>query len=315
MLQSLEIMPANTITLSYLLATKNRLPYLRSTLEKLIAQKRPGEEILIADAESTDGTKEYLVGLKTAGKIDSFFSERDYGVAHGFNKLILAANGVLLKYLTDDDAYDFETIQKCKEFMLEHPEVDIINTEAGSLNNPARMVGQEDPLQVIRAITYESGYRKWRDDHTPFSFCDLGTVIRKSSLPVVGILDPACLAPDMEMSLRISSGKVNIAWYTGYSYVNISNPQSVSLKFMGKIKKLQEHLDKFYFDKNPESFLKKKARIFNNKIRSGFSVSVANQDSENFEQEWLKMTAVAEKWLRIKNAQKKPEFLFKESML
>ena len=61
-------------TLSYVTATKNKLPYIKIGLGKLIAAKKSDEEILVADGASTDGTAEYLAELKAAGKIDYFVS-------------------------------------------------------------------------------------------------------------------------------------------------------------------------------------------------------------------------------------------------
>ena len=95
--------------LSYIIATKNKLPYLKMGLEKLIANKKPDEEILVADGASTDGTKEYLERLRRDGKIEDFISEPDYGLAHALNKLVLRSNGELLKYLSDDDVFDYKT--------------------------------------------------------------------------------------------------------------------------------------------------------------------------------------------------------------
>ena len=62
------------LNLSYIIATKNKLPYLKIALEKLIANKKEGEEILVADGASTDGTKEYIEELEHAGKIDFYIS-------------------------------------------------------------------------------------------------------------------------------------------------------------------------------------------------------------------------------------------------
>lgn len=299
------------MTLSYLIVTKNKLKYLRLGLEKLIANKKPDEEILVADAASTDGTREYLAELKAQGKIDYYISEKDFGLAHALNKLIFASKGTLFKYMTDDDAFDLEAIEACKKFMLEHIYIDLVNTEGGSLNNPARLVGQNDPLQVVRALNYETPHRKWMEDHTPFLYCDLGVIVRRSSLPVVGLWDPSFPGPDIEFSLRTSAGRANIAWYTGYSYVNISNPQSVSMVFMKKTKGLTERLRKFYFDENPDSWIVEKYKVLRNKIRSGFATSV-KEKSEDFEMQWPSLVDVSEKWMKIKNEQRKPEFIFKK---
>ena len=93
---------ADNITLSYIIATRNKLPYLKTGLKKLIAAKKPDEEILVADGASTDGTKEYLEELKKEGKIDFYLSEPDYAESHALNKLFLLANGTLIKIINDD---------------------------------------------------------------------------------------------------------------------------------------------------------------------------------------------------------------------
>ena len=95
-------------------------------------------------------------------------------------------------------------------------------------------------------------------------------MIRRSSLPLLGLWDPSFRRADAEFSLRVTAGKANIAWYTGYSFVNISNPQSVSLVYMKKIKDETDRLNKFYLNKNPDSFIVEKLKVLRNKIRSGF---------------------------------------------
>jgi len=303
----------SNINLSYLIVTRNKLTYLKNGLGKLILAKKPDEEILIADGGSTDGTKEYLAELKAQGKIDYFISEPDFGLAHALNKIILTCKGTLFKYLTDDDTFDFNVIDECKKFMLEHPDIDLINTEGGSLNNPSRMINETDPLQVVRALNYEERYREWLANHTPFLFCDLGVIVRRSSIPATGLWDPSFPGPDIEFSLRTSAGKVNIAWYTGYSYVNISNPQSVSMVFMKKTKKLTDRLNKFYFDKDPDSFFIEKIKILRNKIKSGFSSPVKEKTKTDFDSEWPNLVSVSEAWMKIKNKQKKSEFIYKKN--
>src|SRR3989344_6121978 len=121
------------ITLSYMMTTKNKLSYLKISLEKLIAAKKPDEEILVADGGSTDGTQEYLRVLKDSGKIDFFISEPDCGIAHAFNKLTLVAKGTFTTFITDDDVYSYPDISACKSFMLEHSDIDIICSEGAIL--------------------------------------------------------------------------------------------------------------------------------------------------------------------------------------
>jgi len=297
----------NKITLSYILATRNKLPYLKGTLEKILANKTDSDEILIADGDSNDGTKEYLKNLKNEGKIDYYVSEKDAGLAHALNKLCLKANGELIKYLSDDDAFDFDVIKKCRDFMISNPDIDLVNTNGGSLNNPGRAITEKDPEQIVRSLDYLDPFKIWQASHAPFYFCDLGVLFRRDSLPVVGMWNSLFPGPDIEFSLRVSAGKSKIAWYSGYSYVNISNPKSISLTQMKKTNGLKTRLDKFYFNKNPDNFFKTKTRTLVNRLK-GIGKPSSQENPQSFETQWSELINISEKWIKIKNS--KSDLLF-----
>src|SRR5476651_636037 len=105
------------IQLSYILSTKNRLPFLRITLSKLISIINIDEEIVVVDASSTDGTKEYLQELFEVGKIHQFISEPDRNQAHGWNKAMLMAKGIIIKKIIDDDVFCYDAIRRCKDHL------------------------------------------------------------------------------------------------------------------------------------------------------------------------------------------------------
>ncbi|MCR4330618.1 MAG: glycosyltransferase [Patescibacteria group bacterium] len=294
-------MPAeNATTLSYIITTKNKLPYLKESMGRLLQHVKEGEEIIVADAESTDSTKEFLNDLKRSGKIEYFVSEPDFGESHGLNKLLLVARGTLIKIITDDDVFHYPAIEACKKFMLSETQVDMVSTEGGFKN--------QNITTGVRPLVYEQNYRQWQKDHTPFSFCGLGIMIRRSSLPLLGLWNPSFRRADAEFSLRVTAGKANIAWYTGYSFVNISNPQSVSLVYMKKIKDETDRLNKFYLNKNPDSFIVEKLKVLRNKIRSGSFGK--KPSSTTFQAQWPKLSADALKWLEEMNTTGNPEFLW-----
>lgn len=308
----------STHKLSYILVTKNKLPFLRDRINVLLAQKQSDEEILVADANSTDGSKEYLAGLKAQGKIDYYISEPDFGESHALNKLLFFCRGTLVTAITDDDVFDFHAIRACKAFMLEHSKIDFLSTEGGSFHRTYESLENRDPLQLVRPLDYEKNYRKWQVDHTPFSFCGLGMMFRLSSLPVLGLFNLSFRAADAEFSFRTTAGKANIAWYTGYSFVNISNPQSVSLVFRDKIKNEVERLNAFYLGKKKEWYIIQKIKVIRTKLRIMWmkkDVNKSHQSKDSFESRWPEIASMAQKWLTIKNEEKKPEFLWNNGNL
>ncbi|MDP2705019.1 MAG: glycosyltransferase [Patescibacteria group bacterium] len=288
------------ISLSYLMVTKNKLPYFKESIQKLIKEKKEDEEILVADGGSSDGTGKFLFDLKERGMIDYCVSEPDFGEAHALNKLSFAAKGKLITIVTDDDVFHYPTIRAMKEFMRKHPEIDMVGPNGGFKNS--------DTTKSVRPFYYEDNYREWQKNHTPFAFCCLALVYRRSSLSLLGLWNPAFKKLDAEFSLRNTSGKANVAWYTGHAYVNISTPQSTSLVYMKRIKDETDFLDKFYLGKNPDPFVIEKFKVLRNKLRSG-SFFKQKQSPIAMEEKRPKLVTIAEEWLEKINKEKKLEFI------
>lgn len=209
------------INLSYIIATRNRLPFLKITLEKLMEELQPDEEIVVVDGNSTDGSKKYLQTLFEVGKIHQFISEPDKNQAHAWNKAMLMAGGTIIKKIIDDDVFCYKAIRECKSYMLQHPAIDVTisNDLWGSLYD------HKNIQKLTRLLQFE----KWNNGLAPsFTFGDVHMLIRKSSLAYIGLYNTAYVMMDWEYSLRISYLKANIAYYTGYNALSVAHPQTVS---------------------------------------------------------------------------------------
>jgi glycosyltransferase involved in cell wall biosynthesis len=207
--------------LSYIIATRNRLPFLKITLTNLINELQADEEIVVVDGKSTDGSKEYLEQLFEQGKIHQFVSEPDKNQAHAWNKAMLMARGVIIKKIIDDDVFCYEAIRACKNYMLLNSGIDvIISNDLGS---------SIDNYKHIQKHSRLAQFEKWRKGLIPsFNFGGVHMLIRRSSLAYVGLYNTAYIMMDWEYSLRISYLKANIAFYTGYNALSVSHPQTVS---------------------------------------------------------------------------------------
>ncbi|GAB2958290.1 hypothetical protein GCM10027048_26520 [Hymenobacter coalescens] len=203
--------------ISYVITTYNKLPYLRQVLKRLVAARQPDEEIVVADGGSKDGTPEYLRELYEAGQIQQFVSERDKGEAHGFNKCMFMAKGELIKLITDDDAFHYPSIRKAADFMLQHKEVDVLMGYNAALLTEDMSFARvkEDPAR---------DYQRWFEHKEPFWMIGLPLLIRRSVLPLTGMLYTGVVLVDLEFIYRITSLNVNIAWSTAVLSMHISNP-------------------------------------------------------------------------------------------
>ena len=211
----------NIYNLSFILSTRNRLPFLRITLEKLLLEVLPDEEIVVLDGNSTDGTKEYLQGLYEAGKIHQFISEPDKNQAHGWNKTMLLAKGILIKKIIDDDVFCYPAIRECKNYMLVNSQIDVcISNDLGSnISNPTN----------IEKYSRYAYYTRWNKKEIPsFTFGDVHLLLRRTSLAYIGLYNTDFVMMDWEYSLRISYLKANITYYTGYNALSVFHPGTVS---------------------------------------------------------------------------------------
>jgi len=164
-----------TFDLSFIIATCNRLSFLKITLQKLIDELQPDEEIVVVDGNSTDGSKEYLQQLFNEGKIHQFISEPDKNQAHAWNKAMLMAKGAIIKKIIDDDVFCYKAIRECKSYMLLNPGVDVMisNDLESNLYN----------YKSIQKLSRLSQFKKWNKGITPsFTFGDVHMLVRKSTL-------------------------------------------------------------------------------------------------------------------------------------
>jgi glycosyltransferase involved in cell wall biosynthesis len=87
---------------SVIIATHNGEAYIAETIDSLLAQSRPPEQIIVVDDGSRDGTAAVL--KQFGGKIEHL-SQSNRGQAAAVNRGIAACNGDVLGFLDHDDLW------------------------------------------------------------------------------------------------------------------------------------------------------------------------------------------------------------------
>ena len=207
--------------LSFVISTRNRLPFLKVLFEHLLPHLQDDEEIVVVDGNSTDGSKEYLQELYHSKKIHQLISEPDKNQAHGWNKAFLMAKGIIIKKLIDDDVFCYDAIRKCKQYMLQNLSVDVV------ISNDLSCLLHD--YKNIQKLTRLPQFEKWRKGLVPsFTFGDVHMLVRRGAFAYIGLYNTSYVMMDWEYSLRISYLKANIAYYTGYNALSVAHPQTVS---------------------------------------------------------------------------------------
>jgi len=104
----------------------NMAYYLRNTIESVFAQDYPRIEYIVVDGGSIDNTPEILNGY--AGRLRSITGQ-DKGPSDAAHKGFQQASGEIFAWLNADDVYLPGAVRTAVEYLLAHPEVDVVYGE------------------------------------------------------------------------------------------------------------------------------------------------------------------------------------------
>ena len=192
-----------TKRISFILSTKNRSTYLQKALEQSSKLVGPGDELIVIDGGSTDGTQEII--KKFSSLVNIFVSEPDQSEGHGFNKGILLANGKYIKPLTDDDTFYPEAIDHAVSLMDNNPDIDLLIT--GGIKN-------KNGTEYVVYMREGSDFGKNVESLYRNNWCGIGFLIRRSSLSKAGIFNAEStqsFTVDMNFDGAFSNNKEDIS--------------------------------------------------------------------------------------------------------
>lgn len=262
------------VKISYVLTTFNKIESLRVVLNDVLKNiDYQFEELIVIDGGSRDGTYEYLKNLYDINKIDLFISEIDKGEAHGFNKGILLAKGEFIKIITDDDIFNLDIVRSSVNFLKCNDGIDFLFSNGYTFD----LINGKHNYHLHN---YSEDFKNWKNNTAAFSFCGLGLLLRKSSLPLIGLFNTNYIRVDAEYSFRNSSNGSSIAFLATPSWVRVANSLSNSVKFKSRMVQEEVIFNKLYLNKN--SSLLKYKHMFKNIIRLFFKSKVVKSDNFNY---------------------------------
>lgn len=208
---------------SYIISTKNRADFLARTLDNVREFIAPGDELIVMDGGSTDGTADVVA--KNRDIVTSFVSEPDAGEAHGFNKGILLAGRRVIKPITDDDYFYPDAMKYAAQVMCEHPELDALvcggeayildsATNEMSLFRYRRLPVGEKVQDVVNMLRFIS--------------CGLGLFLTRNGIARTGLFDLTFRLIDTEYLARLAATRCNVQYLDVKLYRHITYSHSAS---------------------------------------------------------------------------------------
>ena len=136
-------MPANLPLVSIVTPSYNMAEYLTETIESVLSQDYPHLEYLVIDGGSTDATLQILD--RYAGRL-TYCSEPDRGPSDAAHKGFRRAHGEILAWICADDAYLPGAIRNGVEYLLAHPDVDVVYGEGWWTDSAGAVIGRYPTL-------------------------------------------------------------------------------------------------------------------------------------------------------------------------
>ncbi len=111
--------------ISVCMATYNGLAFVENAINSILKQLSEGDELLIIDDCSTDGTWEFINSLKNE-KIRLIRNKKNIGVGNNFCKGLGECKGDLVFLADQDDVWSENKIDFIKSYFRQNREVDLI---------------------------------------------------------------------------------------------------------------------------------------------------------------------------------------------
>ena len=111
---------------SIIIPTHNRWRWLREAIASVLSQSYRNFEVIVVDDGSTDDTDAKLAGFRSDVRV---LRQEQKGVSAARNHGVSVARGRYLAFLDSDDLWLPEKLKVQTEFMDEHPEAEICQTD------------------------------------------------------------------------------------------------------------------------------------------------------------------------------------------
>jgi GT2 family glycosyltransferase len=121
------------ISLSVVIGTYNRIEVLKQCLASLIDKMRVANEIIVIDAGSTDGTRDYLQHLRG---IRLICDEGLLGQAQSLNRVFKSLESKYVCWLSDDNIVIEGMLDAAVQIMEENPKIGLVGLKVKDLSGP-----------------------------------------------------------------------------------------------------------------------------------------------------------------------------------
>jgi len=110
-------------SITVVMATYNGGEFIAPSLESVLGQTSPADEVIVVDDGSTDNTAEVVAGYSDSV---TMIHQQNRGAPAAFNRAIASAHGEYVALAADDDIWEPQKLEWQRQALADDPEVDIL---------------------------------------------------------------------------------------------------------------------------------------------------------------------------------------------
>ena len=194
----------SAISISVVIPTYNRLHYLPATLDSVLAQTQPADEIIIVDDGSSDGTRAYCEQVAQIEPRLRYVYQDNAGPALARNRGIELAQGEFIKFVDSDDLLMPDCLARMAQcFAQGSADLGVVHSRYRYIDEQGKALAEATPFHAVRGhvLCY---LLEHLDGNVLFGSC----TIRREALLAVGMFRPErdfTNAEDVELLIRLAS--------------------------------------------------------------------------------------------------------------
>lgn len=202
---SIEGRKMDMLTVSVVIPSYNHENYIEETIESILNQTFQDFEIIITDDGSTDKTVEKIKKFKDQ-RIQLFLFQNNIGACTALNNCITNSNGKYIAYVSSDDVWESDKLEKQVKFLDENQDIGVVLTKAKIIDENGEELNDKNHF-------YYSIFDQ--ENRSNFSWlkyfflqgnclCHPSAMFRRSIYDDIGLYDERLAnLPDLEMWVRV----------------------------------------------------------------------------------------------------------------
>lgn len=133
---------AERLKISVLISSYNYRQYIEETIESVLSQTRPADEIIVVDDGSGDGTLELINGKYGSLNSVTIVGKENGGQLSALNEAFKKASGDILCFLDSDDQYERNYIEQVEKVYLANPKIQYVTCAYREFGNRSGVVSR-----------------------------------------------------------------------------------------------------------------------------------------------------------------------------